>query len=111
MVAITASVRGLRRVTVGEGPFVTQMEPKAVRTAPGVGIGIDTTTRLPAEGAVGEVSVPVVAMLLGDPHFPSGHVLLDEVHAVPIATNVASAHTFTAHLTTAVSTWLIAEER
>src|SRR6478752_4990871 len=63
MEAITALVRGLRRVTVCAGPLATQTEPKAVSTLPGEGMAIDTTRR-PAGGSVAVRASSLPAALL-----------------------------------------------
>src|SRR6478736_5088586 len=64
MRSITLLVRGSRRVSIGEGPFAIQTEPKPVSTAPGVGMGIDVTApgagvvvTAPGDGVATEVGV------------------------------------------------------
>jgi hypothetical protein len=90
------------------------MEPNALATEPGVGIAIDVTSRSPAGGALvppAVLTLPVSFVPIDGPHFPPEHLSFDEVHAVPTATDDASAHTITARLTAAVSTRLVAAER
>ena len=59
MEAITALVRGSRRVTVCAGPFATQTEPKAVSTLPGDGMAIDVTE--PGAGVALDVAMGLPA--------------------------------------------------
>lgn len=105
MLAITASVRGSRRVTVSAGPFPIQIEPNADATEPGDDMAIDTIGRSAAAGVVLGVRLAVVPP--DDGQAPPEHLLFDDVHAVATATSIASAQTGIAHLTSAVSTLVL----
>jgi hypothetical protein len=87
MRAITAFVRGSRRVSIADGASATQTEPKAVSTEPGVAMGIDLTAP-GADVALG-VSAPGADVVLGVTA-PGADVALDVAMGRPAGSGAAA---------------------